>query len=186
MAFERPQPTLDTHVPLKVHVPKEDVGATGGGRPDLPAPSIWQRSVKVKRKVDGKEAVVHVVDLPTMMFRAWYPDEGEVDPESGKPKGRFSERTEWEHCRNWDVEVTFSPKELERQAARRKLEDEMATLDPKELALVDVLCDDTDPTKALAKLEALRRAGIVSARPELAQAALEELRAGPGPKKGGR
>jgi hypothetical protein len=184
MSFDRNHlsPSLETHVPVQVHVPSErnDVLV---GRPDLPTPSLWQNSVLVTHRETKRRAVVHRVDWATNMFRPYYPDEGEVDPETKKPKGRFAERTEWEHCRDWLVEVTFSPAELARQAARDRLEAEMALLDAKELAAVAVLCDDPDASKALAKLEALRALGIVKVSAAAAAEAVAEVQA---PKRGPR
>lgn len=178
-------PSIETHVPLQVHIPEEP-RELAVGRPDIPPPSLWKGSVKVRtahthRWGAGKEAVVVRVDHSTNMFRAFYPDEGPIDDTTGKPVGRFAERTEWEHCRDWTVEVTFSPKELERQAARMKLESEIALLDKTSLAAVSILCDDADPVKALAKLEALRQLGIVKASSEAAQVVIAETT-----KKGGK
>jgi hypothetical protein len=158
MSFARvDSPSPDTHIPIKVEIPNEsnDVAV---GRPDMPPPSLWQRSVKVVRKLDGKEAVVHRIDWSTMMFRAYYPDE--INRETGE-KGRHADRTEWEHCRDWNVSVTFSPAELERQAARKMLDDEIAKMDARNLALAKVLCDDDDPNKALAKLKLLVESGLI-------------------------
>lgn len=159
MSFQRADaPTPETHVPITVVIPdeKNDVAV---GRPDQPPPSLWQRSVKVVRKLDGKEAVVHRVDWSTMMFRAYYPDE--INRETGE-KGRHSDRTEWEHCRDWNVSVTFSPKEIERQAARKLIDEELAKMDAKNLARAQMLCDDEDPNKAFAKLQMLIEAGFVT------------------------
>lgn len=174
-------PSIATHIPVTVDMPDEDA-TLAVGRPDLPTPSLWQRSVQVAHKITGKSAIVQRVDYATNMFRAFYPDEGELDPETGAPKGRFAERTEWEHCRDWNVAVTFSPKELERQAAFKKLRDEMDRLDKTTLALMSVLCEDADPVRALAKLEALRHIGAVKVAPEVAAAAIDEMKTEP--KKG--
>ena len=171
MSFARVDaPTPETHVAIKVEIPNEsnDVAV---GRPDQPPPSLWQRSVKVVRKLDGKEAVVHRVDWSTMMFRAFYPDE--VNRETGE-KGRHADRTEWEHCRDWNVAVTFSPAEIERQAARKMLDDELAKMDARNLALAKVLCDDDDPNKALAKLTLLIESGLISKMSDGAAKALIE------------
>ncbi len=176
-------PTLETHVPVLVELPAE-ANDLAVGRPDIPPPNLWQSSVKVRRKLDGKVAIVARVDLSTMMFRAYYPDEGDVDPETGKPKGRYADRTDWERCENWDPEVTFSPAELRRQEAQASLDAEIAQLDKDELAAVSVLVDGDDPNKGLAKLEALRRLGILKAKPETAAAAVAAVN--PGPKKAGK
>lgn len=169
-------PSIETHIPVTVEMPDEQTEL--GTRPDLPTPSLWQRSVQVEHKVTSKKAVVQKVDYATNMFRAYYPEEGELD-ETGKPIGRFAERTEWEHCRDWNVAVTFSPKELERQQARAILDAKVAKLDAKSLAAVSVLCDDADAAKALAKLNALIELGVIKAAPEVAQVALEEMKAEP-------
>lgn len=183
-------PNPETHVPVKVHIPvKEDASSIAAGRPDLPPPSLWERSVKVVRKLDGKEAIVNSVDLRTMMFRAWYPDEGPVvaDEKTGQPvrAGRFADRTEWESCKDWNPSVVFSPKELERQAAQQLLDEEVAKLDQRELAAVSVLVDGDDPAKGLAKLEALRMLGIIKSV-AVSQEALTPPVLPPEPKKGGR
>ncbi len=168
-----PNPTIATHVPITAELPKES-NELAVGRPDLPTPSLWQLSVQASHKVTKRVAVVARVDWGTNMFRAFYPDEGEVI--NGKPVGRFSERTEWEHCKDWDVSVTFSPKELERQKALVMLEDEMMKLDPSESAAVMVLVDGDDPVRGLAKLEALRRLGVIKMSTAAAQAVISETK----------
>ncbi len=174
-------PTVDTHIPLRGDLPEENTNSMSD-RADIPPPSLWQSSVRATHKVTKKPAVVVRVDWATNMFRAYYPSEGPLD-EAGTPTGRFSERTEWEHCRDWDVDVTFSPKELERQAARKQLADAIAELDPAALAWVKILCDDEDPSKALGKLEALRAAGIIKAPTAVVQAAVEAEEPKTGPRR---
>lgn len=171
------QPTIETHVPITTQLPTEGTDLAVG-RPDIPPPSLWQQSVKVVHKLTGRSAVVARVDWSMNMFRAYYPDQGDLDPITKMPKGRFAERTEWEHCRDWDVAVTFSPKELERQAARQRLDEEISQLDATSMAAVMVLCDDPDPAKALGKLEALRRLGVVKASPEAAKTVMTEAKKG--------
>jgi hypothetical protein len=166
-------PTIETHVPVTAPMPEEGT-ELAVGRADIPPPSLWQHSVKVTHKVTGRQAIVARVDWGTNMFRAFFPNEGPMV--DGKPTGRFAERTEWEHCRDWVVDVTFSPKEMARQAAREKLAEEIGKLDADSLANVTVLCDDPDPAKALAKLEAMRRMGIIKASPETAQAAVDAVK----------
>jgi hypothetical protein len=158
-------PTTDTHVPVECHIPGE-AEWDGGGRPPLEVPSLWRKGVKVVHKLSGREAAIHVIDLSTRMFRAYYLDTKTHDS-----------RVEWQHCRDWNVQVTLSPAEEKRVAARRVLEDEIAKLDPKELAAVEVLVDEPDATKALAKLHALRALGVIKAAPEVAQAAITEGKA---------
>src|SRR5690606_21902389 len=118
-----------------------------------------QQSVRVRHKVTGRVAVVARIDHGMNMFRPYYPD-----------TKTFAPRTHWEHCREWDVEVTFSPKELERRAATEQLEQELAELDADAMAAFVALVDEDDPAKALGKLEALRRLGVIKAPPEAAQA----------------
>jgi hypothetical protein len=161
-------PSIATHIPLTEELPTEGADLAVG-REDLPTPSLWQRSVRVRNKLTGEPAIVHRVDWGTSMFRAFYPSR---PGENGEP-GRFGQRTEWEHCRQWDVEVTYSPNELERQATRKQLEEEIAKLDEASMALVTVLCDDPDPKKAMAKLRALIAAGMVKGSPVAAQTVLE-------------
>lgn len=183
MSFDRSHlsPNVDTHVPVTVHIPAEKTELISG-RPDEPTPSLWQKSVMVSHRDTGRRAVVLVIDWATNMFRPFFPDEGERG-EDGKPLGKFSGRTEWEHCKDWMVEVTLSPAEMERQAARDQLAKEIATLDPKALGWVTVLADDADPTRALAKLNALREAGIIpkAVSVEAAAEAVAEVKA-PKPK----
>ncbi len=173
--MNNPLPNISTHVPLTANLPKES-NDLSVGRPDLPTPSLWQEAVQCTHKVTKKVAVVARVDWGTNMFRAFYPDEGEIDPTTSKPKGRFSERTEWEQCNAWDVAVTFSPRELERQKALTLLEDEMGRLDPTESAAVMVLVDGDDPVRGLAKLEALRRLGVIKMSPAAAQVVMAETK----------
>lgn len=161
-------PTVSTHVPLTEALPAEPQ-AQLTGRADIPPPSLWQTSVRVTHKITKRPAVVVRVDYGTNMFRAFYPDE--VNAEGGM--GRFSERTEWQHCRDWDVEVTFSPAELERQAARKALEDEIAKLDDEDVASVSVFCDDPDPKKNLGKLHMLRKMGVIKGAAPVIAAAVE-------------
>lgn len=162
MSFDRSamNPTLETHIPIKVEVPA-DGDYTGVGRPPLPTPSLWQPGVKVVHKLSGREAVVRLIDYYTEQFRAYYPDTGEND-----------DRTTWQVCRDWNVAVQLAPKELERQKAREALEAEIAKLDEHDLAAVSVLVDDPDPKKALAKLEAMRKLGVIKST-AVAQAAIE-------------
>ncbi len=170
-------PNIETHIARTFdEMPKEDVEIVE--RPDLPVPSLWQKAVSVKRKADGKLAVVAKIDHAMMMFRAFFPNEGDVDPDTGKPKGKFSSRTEWEQCAQWDVEVTYSPKELARQAAQAQLDVEIAKLDKTSMGRVMVLCDDPDPAKALAKLHVLLEMGALKVSPEAAQAVVESRKGG--------
>lgn len=164
-------PSIATHVPLTEELPTE-AAELAVGREDMPTPSLWQRSVRVKHKVTGEPAIVHRVDWATMMFRPFYPTR--LNEDGGM--GRFSQRTEWEHCDKWDVEVTFSPQELERQATKKQLEEEIAKLDEASMALVTVLCDDDDPRKAMAKLRAMLGAGLIKAPPAAAEAAVSAKR----------
>ncbi len=159
-------PNIQTHIPVVSELPEEEA-ELAVGRPDLPVPSLWQQAVKVKHKVTGQEAVVARMDHNMNMFRAFYPAEN-----------RFAPRTEWQHCRDWQVDVTFSPKELERQAAAAEFRRQTEAMDPTELAAVMVLVDADDPAKALAKLEALRRLGVVKAAPAVVQAAVSEAKKG--------
>lgn len=144
-------PNIDTHVAETVDI--DDVSDHGQlvGRDDLPTPSLWQDRVKVKHKSTGREAVIFRVDHSTCMFRAYYPEEK-----------RLSNRTEWEHFHNWELQLTFSPAELARQAAAALLEEEIAKMDARSIGLARVLCDDEDPNKALAKLQLLVQSGMLT------------------------
>lgn len=172
------QPTIETHIPVHGELPEEPVHEAD--RKDIPVPSLWQPGVRVFHRQTKRRAVIVRADHATNMFRAFYPDDGPLN-EAGVPEGRFSTRTEWEQFANWEVETTFSPRELERQAAAAKLSEEIAQLDPTSLAAVSVLCDDTDPVKALAKLEALRALGVVKASAAAARVVVEAVN-----KKGGK
>lgn len=161
-------PHVATHVAETAELPQEPLDQIED-RPDEPTPSLWQRSVRVQHKVSGREAVVVRCDYYTNMFRAFYPDERAGDGSMG----RYGTRREWEHCHDWHVRSVFSPAELDRQAAIAKLEVELAKLDAKDLALVQVLCDDPDPNKNFAKMQALRAAGLIKASTEVMSAAVD-------------
>lgn len=169
MSFDRDMlsPNQSTHVPVMVVVPAETENWTGDGRPYLPPPTLWKVGAEVVNKRTGRRAAIRVVDHMTMQFRAYYPDTGENDG-----------RTMWQHCHEWNVSVTLSPEEETRLAAKRQLDEEVAKLDIDELAAVEVLVDDPNPTKALAKLEALKRMGIIKGAPAAHAASLD--------KKGGK
>lgn len=143
-------PNIETHVAETADLPGEDYGNLVG-REDLPVPSLWQPKVKVTHKRTGRKAVIFRIDHGMQMFRAFYPDED-----------RLATRTEWEQCKDWDVDVTFSPAELERQAAMAKLEEEINKLDARSIGLARVLCDDADPNKALAKMNLLVQSGMLT------------------------
>ena len=152
-------PSIATHIPVTMELPDEpDRGDVD--RPVMPTPSLWQVGVKVKHRETGREAVVRRIEYATNQFRAWFPNEGESG-EDGKPRGRWSERTQWERCDDWKPEVTLSPAELERQKIRAEFEGELAKVDPAMFEDIKVLCDDADPAKALAKLKAYRRMGAM-------------------------
>lgn len=142
------QPNHETHVPVKVTIP--DDGAFATERAVLPTPSIWQEGVKVKHRSLPIENVVRHVDHKTNQFRP-------VFDRTGQP----ASRTTWESFADWEPLVEMSQAEKDRQAALAKLQAEMDSLGPDDLAAVQVLVDDPSPEKALAKLEAMRRLGII-------------------------
>lgn len=150
-------PSAETHIPEKGDLPDEPERLIAD-RPDAPTPSLWQRSVKVKHKLTGEPALVQRIDWGVGLFRAYYTER--LDPESGK-KGVFATRTQWESCSNWDVETTFAPHEIERQVAAAALAAEYDSLSDQERALVLAFCDDPDPNRNVAKLQALRAAGLI-------------------------
>jgi hypothetical protein len=141
-------PNAQTHVPVRVEIPIDDVATTE--RAVIPPPSLWQEGVKVRHKTSGRENIVRAVDHMTCMFRPVYDEQGSPAP-----------RTHHEQMSQWDVVVELSPLEKERDLARQKLEAEIASLSPDDLASFQVLVDDPDPAKAMAKLEAMRRMGIL-------------------------
>lgn len=142
------QPNHETHVPIKVSIP--DDGAFATERAVLPTPSIWQEGVKVKHRSLPLENIVRSVNYTTCQFRPVY-------DRAGQPAGR----TVWEAFADWEPMVEMSPAEKERRAALAKLQAEMDALGADDLAAVQVLVDDPDAVKALAKLEAMRRLGII-------------------------
>lgn len=169
-------PSIETHIAVTAELPEENRDLAVG-RPDLPTPSLWQSRTTVTHKLTKRRAVVVRVDYGTNMFRAFYPDEGATG-EDGKPAGRFSERTEWEHCHEWNVEVTFSPREIARQEAMRRLEEELKRVDPEDRDDAMLMLDDVDPVKALAKLTMMCRRGMFRMSAVAAQAVAAEKKAG--------
>jgi hypothetical protein len=150
-------PSVETHIPEKGELPKEEERLIAD-RPDAPTPSLWQRAVKVRHRVTGEPAMVVNPQWATCQFRAYYTDR--LDPITGV-KGTYGNRTQFESFDRWEVETTFSPLELERQAAAASLAEEIASMTEQERALVSVWCDDPDPNKNVAKLQALRVAGMI-------------------------
>ena len=146
--------SINTHEPVRIEIPNEEA-TLGHDRPDVPAPHLWSYGVVCVHRKSKRKAVVHKVDLNTRQFRAYYPD-----------TAQFDGRTAWQSFDEWDVEVTLSPKEVERQVAEARFAAELLTLDAIELSSVVALCDDEDPAKRMAKLTALRHLGIVKAKPE--------------------
>jgi hypothetical protein len=158
-------PNLSTHIAVKQELPKES-NVLAVGRPDLPVPSLWQKGVGVTHKVSNKRAVIAAVDHAMCLFRAYYPDETgtalDAEGNTVETEGRFAPRTEWESFANWIPDVTLSPEELERQAARAKWQEEINKLEPDDLEVVAAFIDESgDPTKMIAKLEVLRRKGLI-------------------------
>lgn len=137
------QPNHLTHTPIGVVIPTED--DVLAERQRLPVPSLWQEGVQVTHKADAtRGGVVRRVDHVTNQFRL-----------VGQP------RTHWESFENWLPLVEKSAEEKARDEARDKLAAEMALLGADDLAAVEVLCDDPDPGKALVKLNAMRKLGII-------------------------
>lgn len=141
-------PNHVTHVPVRVDLPNDDTFELE--REPLPTPSLFQPGVKVVNKKSGLENIIRHVEYKTNQFRP-------VFDRLGKPAGR----TVWESFEEWSPVVEPSPAEKERLAAASKLEEELAKLSADDLAAVQVLVDDEDATKALAKLEAMRRLGVI-------------------------
>lgn len=140
-------PNHTTHTPIQVVVPTEDDVLLE--RPKMPTPSLWQDGVQVTHKADReRKGVVRRVDWVTRQFRL-----------VGAP------RTAWESFDQWDVLVEKSAAEMAKDAARAALAAELETLDADDLAAVEVLCDDPDPAKALTKLNAMRKLGIIGGKP---------------------
>lgn len=160
-------PSLATHVAEVGEIPGDDHGNLVG-RADLPVPSLWQARVKVRHRSTKRQAVIFRINHDMNQMRLFYPDED-----------RLSTRTEWENCKDWEPELTFSPAELERQAAQAKLEADIAKLDASSIGLARVLCDDPDPNKALAKLGLLVQSGLLKPMgTEVAEAIVADPRIG--------
>lgn len=136
-------PDHTTHTPIKVVVPTEDDVVFE--RPRAHTPSLWQDGVQVTHRKDRERTgVVRRVDHLTRQARL-----------VGQP------RTSWESFDDWDVLVEKSAEEKAKDAARERLALEMESLSQDDLAAVEVLCDDPDPEKGLAKLNAMRKLGII-------------------------
>ncbi len=144
---QQPTPDHTTHTPIKVSIPTED--DVHFERARLPTPSLWQEGVQVTHKMDAtRTGTVRRVDHLTRQFRLV-----------------GMARTQWDSFDDWIVLVEKSVEEKAKDAAREKLVAEMEALDADDLAAVEVLCDDPDPTKALAKLAAMRKLGIIGSKP---------------------
>lgn len=153
-------PNTQTHIAEVATIPIAD-GEWSEGRPPMEAPTLWKSGVKVVHKLTGREAVIFRMDLGTMQFRGYYPDENRLDA-----------RTEWQHARDWNVKVTLHPDDLKRRAAAEVLEKAISSLDPKEVGWATVLLDGDDPIKGLAKLNAMRESGIIKSAPDVLAAAV--------------
>lgn len=164
MSFDRDvmNPNAQTHVPVTVDVPAESAW-TGEGRQYMEPPTLWKAGVKVVHKLTGREAVIYRMDLGTMQFRPFY-----LDTQS------HAGRTEWESSRDWNVSVTLHPDEMAKRDVRKKLDAEISALDPDELEAMHALVDGDDPAKGLAKLNALRKLGVIKSKPAVAAVAIEE------------
>lgn len=143
------------HVPVKAESPDEDAEAAHD-RPDIPPASAYAKSAVVTNIRTKQKAVVHRVDLITRQLRLWYPDRKHLPL-----KEQFDGRTEWQSFDNWVPEIQFSPEEIARQEAKVQFAAELEEFDQDGLQLVTVFCDDPDPVKALAKLRALKKSGLV-------------------------
>jgi len=135
-------PTVATHRPVMAQLPADE--EVVHERAPIPPPTLWRPGVKVTHKATQREGVVRVVDLYTLQFR--------LVGES---------RTTWQAMKDWDVLVEPTEEERERQSAGDQLREELSKLDAEQLALVEVLVDDPDPRRALAKLHAMRKMGVV-------------------------
>lgn len=132
-----------THQAIQVVIPTED--DVHVQRERLPTPHLFQDGVQVWHKQDPeRKGVVRRCDHATRQFRL-----------VGQP------RTSWECFDDWNVLVEKSEAEKAKDAAREHLEAELAALDADELAAVQVLVDDDDAVKALAKFNAMRRLGMI-------------------------
>lgn len=139
-------PDHTTHQPIKVLVPTEDDIILE--RPRMPTPSLWQEGVQVTHKADpARVGTVRRVEYVTRQFRL-----------VGDP------RTTWQSFDEWNVLVEKTPEEKAKDAARDALAAELESLDADDLAAVQAFCDDDDPSKALAKLNAMRKLGVIDTK----------------------
>ena len=141
-------PDHTTHQPIKVSIPTDD--DVHFERERLRTPSLWQSGVQVTHRADEKRTgTVRVVDYITNQFRL-------------VGQGR----TQWESFENWIVLVEKTPEEKAKDDARELLMLELDGLDPEQLLAVEPLIDDPDPAKALAKLNGLRKLGVIKDQPK--------------------
>lgn len=139
------QPDHTTHVPVHVAIPTEDDVLVH--RDPLPVPSLWQDGVQVTHRADAaRVGVVRRVDHMTRQFRLV-----------------GAARTSWESFDNWIVTVEKSAAEKEKDAARERFVNELATLHADDNALVELLIDDPDPVRAMSKLTLMKKAGLIGA-----------------------
>jgi hypothetical protein len=144
------------HVPvISKDVPDEPDDAAHD-RPDIPPASPFAKGALVTHMRTKQKAVVHRVDFVTRQMRLWYPERKHLPI-----KEQFDGRTEWQSFDEWIPEIEFSPEEIERQQAKKLFAQELEAFDADGLQLVTVFCDDPDPVKALAKIRAMKRTGIV-------------------------
>jgi hypothetical protein len=144
------------HVPVLSKEAPDEPDDAAHDRPDIPCASAFAKGAIVTNMRTKQKAVVHRVDLVTRQMRLWYPDRKDLPI-----KQQFDGRTEWRSFDEWIPEIKLSPEEVERQEAKRLFEKELEAFDADGLQLVTVFCDDPDPVKALAKIRAMKKTGIV-------------------------
>ncbi|HYE92349.1 MAG TPA: hypothetical protein VEA38_15070 [Terriglobales bacterium] len=147
----------EIHTPTRIEIPTED--DLGVDRQKIPHPGPWQDGVRAKSKKTGEVVWVRRVDTDTRQFRI-----------VGEP------RTKWHSFEDFDPIVEKSPADIAREKATAELAEELAKLTPEQAAMVQVLADDADPVKGLAKLRALK--GIGALTPVTSSAAPEKPKGG--------
>ncbi len=150
-------PNIETHVAETHELPAEP-NELLGDRPDEPTPSLWQKTVRAKHKRTNEPVVVVRVDWATMLFRPFWPER--TNPKTGQ-KGLFGSRLDWQSCRDYEVEVTFSAAELDRQKAKQEYDAMLARLDPEMLEAAQTFCESLDPHDSIKKLRALEKLGVI-------------------------
>ncbi len=171
------------HIPVTEEVPQEASTEGDHRRPDIAPPSAWTRGAVVVHRKTKQRAVVHRVDLVTRQMRLWYPDRKDLPNDE-----QYDGRNAWHTIDgDWEPEITLSPEEVERQAAQKAFDDEIAALDEASREFVVQFCDGPDARTRLKKLRALRKSpvgAVMQLGPSPEPATTEDVLPEEAPKKG--